>query len=104
MLHRTQVSKDVKSSVFAAEDLLEVITHGHVLAAAMTVKSVTKLEDMSLTVSEKLTSLSERIRRCDMSKPEVAEHITPRFYMFSYPFLLLQKLGEANSLQDNKLL
>ena len=61
MLHRTQVSKDVKSSVFAAEDLLEVITHGHVLAAAMTVKGVTKLEDMSLTVSEKLTSLSERI-------------------------------------------
>ena len=39
-----------------------------------------------------------------MSKPEVAEHVTPRFYMFSYPFLLLQKLGEANSLQDNKLL
>ena len=44
------------------------------------------------------------LRRCDMSKPEVAEHVTPRFYMFSYPFLLLQKLGEANSLQDNKLL
>ena len=44
------------------------------------------------------------IRRCNMSKPEVAEHVTPRFYMFSYPFLLLQKLGEANSLQDNKLL
>ena len=39
-----------------------------------------------------------------MSKPEVAEHVTPRFYMFCCPFLLLQKLGEANSLQDNKLL
>ena len=38
-----------------------------------------------------------------MSKPEVAEHVTPRFYMFSYPFLLLQELGEANTLQDNKL-
>ena len=21
-----------------------------------------------------------------MSKPEVAEHVTPRFYMFAYPF------------------
>ena len=51
----------------------------------------------------RLTVVGEA-RRCDMSKPEVAEHITPRFYMFSYPFLLLQKLGEANSLQDNKLL
>ena len=26
------------------------------------------------------------IHRCDMSKPEVDEHVTPRFYMFSYPF------------------
>ena len=42
--------------------------------------------------------------RCDMSKLEVAEHVTPRFYMLSYPFLLLQDLGEANTLQDNKLL
>ena len=39
-----------------------------------------------------------------MSKLEVAEHVTPRFYMLSYPFLLLQDLGEANTLQDNKLL
>ena len=39
-----------------------------------------------------------------MSKPEVAEHVTPRFYMFSYPFLLLQKQGEGNTLRDNKLL
>ena len=44
------------------------------------------------------------LRRCDMSKPEVAEYVTPRFYMISYPFLLLQELGEANTLQDNKLL
>ena len=36
-----------------------------------------------------------------MSKPEVAEHVTPRFYMFS---LLLQELGVANTLQDNKRL
>ena len=50
------------------------------------------------------TSAVSWFRRCDMSKPEVVEHVTPRFYMFSYPFLLLQKLGEANSLQDNKLL
>lgn len=61
LLHRTQVTKDVKSNVFTTEDLLEVITQGHVLAAAMTVKSVTKLEDLSLTESEKIASLSERI-------------------------------------------
>ena len=42
--------------------------------------------------------------RCDMSKPEVAEHVSPRFYMFSYPFLLLEEIGEANTLRDNKLL
>ena len=24
--------------------------------------------------------------RCDMSKPEEVEHVTPRFYMFAYPF------------------
>ena len=44
-----------------------------------------------------------KLRRCDMSKPEVAEHVTPRFYMFSYPFFLLSELGEANTWQDNKL-
>ena len=61
MLHRTQVSKDVKSNVFAAEDLLEVVTQGHVIAAAMTIKNITKLEDMSLNEGEQITSLSERI-------------------------------------------
>lgn len=71
MLHRNHVSKDVKSNVFAAEDLLEVNTQGHALAAAMTVKSVTKLEDMSLTASKKLTSLSERI---------VDTYVTPIFF------------------------
>ena len=61
MLQHTQVSKEVKSNVHAAEDLLEVVTKGHVLAVAMTVKGVTKLEDMSLTEGEQITSSSEHI-------------------------------------------
>ena len=61
VLQRTQVSKEVKSNVHAAEDLLEVVTKGHVLAVAMTVKGVTKLEDMSLTKGEQNTSSSEHI-------------------------------------------
>ena len=32
------------------------------------------------------TDGAPRRRRCDMSKPEVAAHVTPRFYMFAYPF------------------
>ena len=30
------------------------------------------------------TVKDETMRRCDMSKPEVAEHV--KFYMFAYPF------------------
>ena len=37
-----------------------------------------------------------------MSKPEVAAHVTPRFYMFAYPFFTAA--GEAYSLRDNTLL
>ena len=61
LLHRTQVSKDVKSNVFAAEDLLEVVTQGHILAAAMTIKGATKLEDMTLSENENIVSFSKLI-------------------------------------------
>ena len=47
---------------------------------------------------------AQRLHRCDMSKLEVAEHATSRYYMFAYPFLLLQEQGEAYTLQDNSFL
>jgi len=61
LLRRTQVSKEVKSNVFAAEDLLEVVTQGNILAAAMTIKGATKLEDMTLSENENIVSLSKLI-------------------------------------------
>ena len=71
MLGRTQVFNEVKANVFAAEDLLEVVTQGHVLAAVMTVKNVTELEDVSLTESEHILSLSKHI---------VDTFVTPIFF------------------------
>ena len=61
LLNRTQVTKEVKANVSAAEDLLEIVTQGHVLAAAMTFKKVTQLENLSLSETETITSLSQDI-------------------------------------------
>ena len=55
------MTKEVKANVFAAEDLTEIVTQGHVLAAAMTFKEVTKLENLSLSENEMITSLSQNI-------------------------------------------
>ena len=52
---------EVKANVFVAEDLAEVVTQGHVLAADMTIQKITLLEDLFLTEGEHMTSLCQRI-------------------------------------------
>ena len=71
LLRRTQVSEKVSTNVSAAEDLLEVVTQGHVIAAAMTIKKVTNLEDLCLEENETITSLSQLI---------IEEFLTPIFF------------------------
>ena len=71
LLGRTQVTKKVSKNVFAAEDLLAVTTQGHVIAAAMAIKNVTQLEDLSLSEGETVSSLSQRI---------VDNFLTPTFF------------------------
>lgn len=61
LLGRTHVTKSVKANVFAAEDFLEVVTQGHVLAAALDVRQVSQLEDLVLARGEKVSSLSQQI-------------------------------------------
>ena len=61
LLGRSQVTKLVKANVFAAEDLLEVVTQGHVVVAAMDVRQVSQLEDLVLVRGEKGSSLSQQI-------------------------------------------
>lgn len=50
LLGRTQVTKSVKENVFAVEDFLEVVTQGHVVAAAMDLRQVSQLEDVVLVM------------------------------------------------------
>lgn len=70
LLGRKQVSK-VSKNVFAAEDLLAVTTQGHVIAAAMEIKKVMKLEDLHLSDGESISSLSQGI---------VDNFLTPTFF------------------------
>ena len=60
-LGQMHVTKLVKANVFAAEVHLEVITQGHVVAAAMDVRQVVKLEDLVLVSGQKVSSLSQQI-------------------------------------------
>ena len=55
------MTKSVKDNVFAVEDFLEVVTQGHVVAAAMDVRQVSQLEDLVLVGGEKVSSLSQKI-------------------------------------------
>lgn len=71
LLARKQVSKKVSKNVFAAEDLLAVTTQGHVIAAAMEIKKVMKLEDLHLSDGESISSLSQGI---------VDNFLTPTFF------------------------
>ena len=61
LLGRTHVTKKVKANVFAAEDLLEVVTQGHVIAAAMHVKQVAQLDDLVFVREENISLLSQQI-------------------------------------------
>ena len=61
LLGQTHVTRSVKANVFTVEDLLKVITQGHVVAAVMDVRQVSQLEDFVFARREKVSSLSQQI-------------------------------------------